>query len=871
MDLSASGRLSPRPRRHASSADRLPSPSPSTPCLSTGRLLSGLVTRFFNRRFAFALPTVCVLGSKVVHICSHKSALSAVHFKRWSFSFFAQDLLLILLFRFLFDKSCLNGARWVQLAGKTLAWLLAPIATALGVFNVCFFLLTGAEVHWRNIAFASDASSRALLLSGLLTLVTVASCAVLTAWALQDLLYLVAGMATDTLKWPLRRFVLRRPQGSGSIVEYTALDDSYDDDNDDNDDVKWPKESLERASAREGKPRRCMPLLRAASYALVAIVLIAQVVCTAIRPHESSLIFLSWTSILLPFVDFSSTSPNLKHLLPYYNNGINYEWDNRTALLPPTPLPWLSQEPKIPGFDDWYKSKKHYNASADPLKISNLGSELLPLLREKLGDVEIRHVVIIFLESTRKDVFPLKKHGMIDAKLSDTYVPGHMPKEVEERLATLTPTANYLTGDYDDGFEHETRRARGGISFNNAYTTATYTLKSLTGTLCGVTPLLADFNLEYNHHIYQPCLAQIFEALNHVDGAKDDEPFVGYKWVSSFMQSVTFDFDKFGDLMLKLGFPADRLIDREYLKSDKAKFGRVDLPDVNYFGMVEAPLEDYIRDAFASAEKKKERVFLTHITSTSHHPFGMPRNETYVPLSKTGHDDLSHYLNAIGYDDRWLAKIVGMLDEHNVANETLLVVLGDHGLSMPENDIVSAYYNPNVGSNHVPLVISHPHLPAMSVDEPVIASQILPTILDVLVETKSLGAAHKRALRDLMANYEGQSLLRKQEKAGPDGRGNWQFTILNPGRAMLSVRDARQPSLRLIVPVIDNIEWQLTNVSSDPKEQHPIAGFNFASFLEKIEDSHGVETAEWAEEAAFVSRWWVEENSKRWRYGPWSE
>ncbi|KAK5988501.1 hypothetical protein PT974_09984 [Cladobotryum mycophilum] len=68
-------------------------------------------------------------------------------------------------------------------------------------------------------------------------------------------------------------------------------------------------------------------------------------------------------------------------------------------------------------------------------------------------------------------------------------------------------------------------------------------------------------------------------------------------------------------------------------------------------GMAGTGLKVYIRDAFASTKQIKEWAFLTHLTSRSHHPFAIPTNETYIPLSNRL-DDLSHYLNSISYGDR---------------------------------------------------------------------------------------------------------------------------------------------------------------------------------------------------------------------------
>ncbi|GJD02661.1 sulfatase [Colletotrichum higginsianum] len=874
--------------------------SKATPLPWTRLLVFGLGSRLANPRFVFSLAALAVLAAKVIHISSHLSALPTVHLVRWGYSFFAQDMLLLILLRLLLGGWLASPARGEGLLRRTASlagWFLVVFVTGLNVIDVCFFAVAGAEIHWQNIGVAGDAAGRALLLTGLVSSALVIGVLALLAWLLKDVLFVAVGLQADILCWPLavvargRHLCSSRPQPpqTATYFKIPQQDAKYHPEVEDD----HVRQGFSLSGGWEGvKDWPWVWIFWVAAYLVAGVALLAQVILCALRPHESSLTFMSWTPALLPFIDFKNSSPSLEKLIPHYNSGINRHWDNRTALQDPIPFPWLPKDSIPHGFEDWYNNKSHYNAAADPLRISNLDNNLLPQLR-KLKDVPIRHIVTIVLESTRKDVFPIKDDGINEARLKESWDDGKMPQDALERLRTLTPVASFLTGDHDDGFDHQGKeeKSRGGLSCNDAYTTSTYTLKSLVGILCGITPLVADFNLEYQHHIYQPCLPHIFEALDTLD--KGDAPgFASYKWKSSFMQSVTLNFDNFGELMKKIGFPADNLIDSVYLRSKSAKFGPVDLKNVNYFGMEETPLEDYIRDQFKSARQFNERVFLTHVTSTSHHPYGMPEGEKYVPLGR-GLDDLSHYINAIGYDDRWLGKILNTLDELDVANETLVVLVGDHGLSIPENDILASYYNPNVGSNHVPLVFSHPRLPPITIDDAVSSQQILPTVLDLLIETGSLARPASHAAKDLLENYEGQSLIRPVHKSrsGNAGRditqpptptsaahadavplevGNWQFTIINPGRAMLGIRDARRRSWRLVVPVVDNVEWHFTDVATDPREADPVLGFDFAAFLAKVEQVHGEDAARWAEEAAFVARWWVEENSRRWRYGPYA-
>lgn len=854
--------------------------------LTSRRVAVGIASRFTNRRFAFALAVVSVLGAKAVHIHTHVTALSRVHLLRWGYSFFAQDLALLLIIRLLLDNWVFSVARPIRGLATFTASILLSFVIALGVINVSFFVVSGSEIHWRNIALASDSSSWTMFLSGLFSLALVVCVAFVAGWLLQDAFFGLFGVGTDLVKWPITAILRRIPgvsRGSLQASNYDRVpqqDVEYGEKNDYSD----GESSFSMPSVTtELKLVNWRRWIKPALYLFIFAALTAQIIFFFIRPHESSLIFMSWTSALLPFVDFSNSSPNLDAMKPFYHSGIGRSWDNFTAVhnvSSPSGIPWSIA--RNMGFWQRYIPEKHYSAANDPLKISNLKDDIIADLRDKLSEVPIRHVVVLFLESTRKDVFPVKKDGLVWKKLAQSFQNGTLPEHAQEKLASLTPNANFITGDYHDGFPHakDNMKRRGGINFNNAYTPATYTLKSLIGTLCGASPLVADFNLEVVHKLPAPCLPHILDALNQIGPAKDkrddkgSQGFLSDKWTSSFMQSVTMDFDREKGLLEYMGYPRKNLISKEYLKGEKGnipKFGIADLPDVNYFGIPESPLEDYIRDTFESAKEKNERVFLTHLTSTSHHPFGLPENETYVPVSH-GMEDFSKYINSLGYDDKWLGKVLGILDEQGVADETLVVMVGDHGLSMPENGLVSAYYNPNVGNLHVPLVISHPKLPVIDIDDAVTSIQILPTILDLLVETGSLAQEHSRVARSLAArSYEGQTMIRDLRKESKSGQGDWQFTVINPGRAMVSVRDARQPHLRLVVPVIDNIEWRFTDLSSDPTEETPVQGFEFLSFLHSVEQARGIEIARWVEEAAFVSRWWVEDNSKRWRYGPYRD
>lgn len=93
---------------------------------------------------------------------------------------------------------------------------------------------------------------------------------------------------------------------------------------------------------------------------------------------------------------------------------------------------------------------------------------------------------------------------------------------------------------------------------------------------------------------------------------------------------------------------------------------------------------------------------MSHLTRSTHYDFGIPTDEEYVSLAgDTDHDGLSHDLNAVGYVDPWLNKILEILDEQNVAGSILVVAVGDHDLSIAERGTITAYSNPHVANCHV--------------------------------------------------------------------------------------------------------------------------------------------------------------------------
>jgi hypothetical protein len=141
---------------------------------------------------------------------------------------------------------------------------------------------------------------------------------------------------------------------------------------------------------------------------------------------------------------------------------------------------------------------------------------------------------------------------------------------------------------------------------------------------------------------------------------------------------------------------------------------------------------------------------------------------------------------------------------------------------------------------------------------------ILPTILDLLINTNSLDDADMDAASDLIQEYEGQSLLRPY-KESQKGRQAWNMGIINTGGTMLSVASAAAP-YRLILPLTREFTFIFSDLSQDPYEMDVVEDWDLHSLLHTVKRRYGHDAAHWLKEAEKVGRWWVDEKKRLWNY-----
>lgn len=121
------------------------------------------------------------------------------------------------------------------------------------------------------------------------------------------------------------------------------------------------------------------------------------------------------------------------------------------------------------------------------------------------------------------------------------------------------------------------------------------------------------------------------------------------------------------------------IITQESIDEAGGKYMPEETEMMKHYGYPDRSLKDYVRDAISDAETNHNRLFLSHLTGSTHNPWFKPGDyEELIGNSWYGLNNmLNKYLNTIAYQDGWLADILEVLEDAGVADETLLVMAGD--------------------------------------------------------------------------------------------------------------------------------------------------------------------------------------------------
>ncbi|EFQ99990.1 sulfatase domain-containing protein [Nannizzia gypsea CBS 118893] len=857
-----------------------------------------------SRALAFSLLVVSLIASKCLHLLQFAGSVPLLHFIVFLPTLFISDGLVALVGRVLLHGGS-GGA--LPTIGLVLGSFLSAVTFLAASSQMGFYYVTGTEMQWDNARnVASDPAAIRIMLSGLLQVSVSGFVLLLLSWISTPFLYnrigywisgvwrMLVGPKWETIL-PTVRNQHEQSQKAGIRVKPVCLSVAL---------VTLVILQIIRPS---------MP------YELMSTTIPVAMLRMFSRPHShsysssdsgkcSSHIEAFPLSNLTTPVYWETPNGNFKGWAPGPDNDMIRSYRNRRPEWLPATLP--------DGFHRWAAISKnehsnttsnstecnknvsstyYYNPVADPMRITNLDLGVYKGLEEvfRKESVLISHVLLITMESARKDLFPMHEGSFLHKAILESNDDKDQ-KEKNKLLSQLTPVAHQITGE---GFWNKTKENQtafgipygiwkdsaapgmGGINIMGAVTGSTLSAKSFLGSHCGVFPLPVDFLEEVTTKVYQPCIPHILNLFNQAkdglegravgnDSTPNKVPDVKKrKWRSKFIQASTDSYDRQGKLNRQLGL-SDFIV-KETLTDPTSKYYPPKHPELNYFGYPDDEVKPCISDAIDEALEKNERLFLSHFTSTTHHPWKLPyefdREKYTGSKGKADHDRMNNYLNTMRYDDAWLGQILGILDEKGIANETLVVVLGDHGQAFEEDSPVQGtYQNGHISNFRVPIVFRHPLLPRINVEANATSMSVLPTILDLLVNSKSLDVHDTSIAQDLIHDYQGQSLIRPF-RSEYKGRQSWNIAIINAGGKMISVSSAATP-WRVIIPLDGQSQYIFSDLSTDPNELDVLTGWRVSYLLPAVKSKHGAAAKQWLQEADEVASWWATEMRHLWNY-----
>ncbi|MFW6057913.1 MAG: LTA synthase family protein, partial [Persicimonas sp.] len=244
----------------------------------------------------------------------------------------------------------------------------------------------------------------------------------------------------------------------------------------------------------------------------------------------------------------------------------------------------------------------------------------------------VPNIVLIILESTRPDDMSIYAE----------------PSARES--GDPAPTTPFLESIADES-----------LVFERHYTTVPHTSKALVSVLCGIYPHWRSITTEaLPVSLPARCLPEMLARQGYA---------------TSFFQAATAHFEDRDLLVDNMGF--ESLFAAEDVATD-------DFEVVNYFGYEEDAL---LEPSFEWADEHADQPFLlTYLTVMSHSPYTAPGVDSQGRPPEQVRQD---YRDTIRYADRFVERIFGHFRDTGLAEDTIFVVLSDHGEAFGEHGIYS--------------------------------------------------------------------------------------------------------------------------------------------------------------------------------------
>jgi arylsulfatase A-like enzyme len=124
----------------------------------------------------------------------------------------------------------------------------------------------------------------------------------------------------------------------------------------------------------------------------------------------------------------------------------------------------------------------------------------------------------------------------------------------------------------------------------------------------------------------------------------------------------------------------------------------------------------------------------TSLDAMREHPLGQAWEEAWFKMLGGRVTDADYiealYDGEIRFLDEGLAMLIGALEKQGLADDTLVVITGDHGELMYRHGVFFDHHGLYDGNLHVPLIVHHPSLAPRRVPQLVASIDVAPTILD---------------------------------------------------------------------------------------------------------------------------------------------
>jgi phosphoglycerol transferase MdoB-like AlkP superfamily enzyme len=375
-------------------------------------------------------------------------------------------------------------------------------------------------------------------------------------------------------------------------------------------------------------------------------------------------------------------------------------------------------------------------------------------LRPTAGS-ERRNVVLIFLESTR-------------ALATTPY---------NEDLKT-TPFLNELS--------------KKSLMAERAYAVVPHTHNALTATNCGIEPPMDRWGTlllgARSDSVPSACLADLLQEQ-------------GYN--SAYFMSQASTFENSPKILENLGYEEFYSVEG----MDKEGFEQT-----NYFGYEDEIMLEPSKEWLQQQKESGEPFLATYLTSAPHHEYRAPQ-QRHGRLDFSEDDTVNRYLNSVRNEDFFLRELFEQYKELGLYDDTVFVVLGDHGEGFGEHD---RYQHDNVPYEEglkIPLLVHDPRRfeDGARLKAPVNQLDVLPTVADLLGYEIEGGS------------YEGSSLLGPLPTNRPLKASCW-----NESGCLVSIRGTGK-----YIYHFGSQAEEVFDLSEDPNERRNLAGGYGSGELEK--------------------------------------